>query len=292
MDLNALETFIDVVRAGSFSAAARRASLPRSSVSLRIRNLEKALGVRLFKRSTRAFALTAEGEELYRRSVGALTSLTDTLADLREVGQFYTGEIRMTLPADFPPKLVAAALSEFSATHPKVRFNVVPTNAVLDLVSENVDIALRIGVANPQDAVVRSAVDMALGFYASTGYLRDHGQPESIATATHLIGPQRPELRRLVERLLDGGGLPPFHITVDSFAFILELVLQGQGIGLLPRSLCRAALASGVLVQVFPNILSKSIRLHLTYPSRADISSKVKAFAEILTRHLETAASS
>jgi DNA-binding transcriptional LysR family regulator len=290
MDLNALETFIDVVRAGSFSAAARRASMPRSSVSLRIRRLEKALGVRLFKRSTRAFALTAEGQELYQRSVGALTSLSDALADLRQVGRFYTGQIRVTLPADFPPKIVAAAISEFCAAHPKVRFNVVPTNAVLDLVSENVDIALRIGAANPQDAIVRGALDMELGFYASTHYLRHHGGPASIATATHLIGPQRPELRRVVERLLDGGVLPQFHITVDSFVFILELVLLGQGIGLLPRSLCRAALASSVLVQVFPDILSTSVRLHLTYPSRADISPKVKAFAEILTRHLEAAA--
>ena len=87
MDLNALETFIDVVRAGSFSAAARRASMPRSSVSLRIRSLEKALGVRLFKRSTRAFALTAEGQDLYQRSAALLTSLTDTLADLRQAGR-------------------------------------------------------------------------------------------------------------------------------------------------------------------------------------------------------------
>jgi DNA-binding transcriptional LysR family regulator len=290
MDLNALETFIDVVRAGSFSAAARRASLPRSSVSLRIRNLEKALGVRLFKRSTRAFALTAEGQELYQRSVGAVRSLTDTLADLRQAGGSYTGEIRVTLPADFPPKIVAAAISEFSAAHPKVRFNVVPTNAVLDLVSENVDIALRIGAANPQDAIVRGAIDMELGFYARADYLQRHGRPASIASATQLIGPQRPELRRLLERLLDGGGLPQFQITVDSFAFILELVLLGQGIGLLPKSLCKAALASGVLVQLFPDILSTPLRLHLTYPSRADISSKVKAFAEILTRHLEAAA--
>src|ERR1700754_4460074 len=166
MDLNALETFIDVVRAGSFSAAARRSSMPRSSVSLRRRRLEKALGVRLFKRATRAFALTAEGQELYQRSVGALTSLTDTIAALRQEGRFYTGEIRVTFPADFPPKIIAAAISEFSAAHPKVRFNVVPTNAVLDLVSENVDIALRIGAANPQDAIVRGALDMELGFYA------------------------------------------------------------------------------------------------------------------------------
>jgi DNA-binding transcriptional LysR family regulator len=287
MDLNALETFIDVVHAGSFAAAARRTNIPRSSVSLRIRNLEKALGVRLFKRSTRAFALTAEGQELYQRSVGALTSLTDTLADLRQVGQSYTGEIRITLPADFPPRVVAAAISEFGAAHPKVRFAIVPTNAVLDLVAENIDIALRIGAANPQDAVVRGALDMELGFYASTEYLRDHGTPADIARATHLIRPQRPELWRLVERLLDGTVLPPLHITVDSFVFILELVLLGQGIGLLPRSLCKAGLVSGALVQLFPDKLNASVRLHLTYPSRADISPKVKAFAEILSRHLE-----
>src|SRR6201991_605631 len=99
MDLNALETFIDVVRAGSFSAAARRASMPRSSVSLRMRSLEKALGVRLFKRSTRAFALTAEGQELYQRSVGALASLVSALRGAGSADGPYGGEIRITLPA-------------------------------------------------------------------------------------------------------------------------------------------------------------------------------------------------
>ncbi|QOZ08183.1 LysR family transcriptional regulator [Bradyrhizobium sp. CCBAU 51765] len=287
MDLNALKTFIDVVRAGSFSGAARRTGMPRSSVSLRIRNLESSLGVRLFKRSTRAFALTAEGQDLYQRSEGALASLVDTLADLKQVEPSHAGEIRMTLPADFPAKIVAPAISEFCAAYPKVRIDVVPTNAVLDLVSENVDVALRIGAANPQDAVVRAALDMELGFYASADYMRRHGAPASIARATRLIGPRQPELRRLFEQCLDGGVLPQFHVTVDSFTFIRELVLLGQGIGLLPGSLCRTALASGALVKAFP--VSASVRLQLTYPSRADISSKVRVFAEILARHLKAA---
>ena len=275
------------MRAGSFSGAARRTGIPRSSVSLRIRNLESSLGVRLFKRSTRACTLTAEGKDLYQRSEGALASLADTLADLKQVEPSHAGEIRMTLPADFPAKIVAPAISEFCAAYPKVRINVIPTNAVLDLVSENVDVALRIGAANPQGAIVRGALDMELGFYASADYLRHHGTPASIAMATRLIGPQQPELRHLVEQFVDGGVLPRFHITVDSFTFIRELVLLGQGIGLLPRSLCKKALASGALVQVFP--VSASVRLHLTYPSRADISSKIKAFAEILARHLKAA---
>src|SRR5262249_41912820 len=104
MDLNSLQTFVAVVRAGGFAAAARQTDTPRSSVSLRIRNLEDALGVRLFKRSTRAFSLTAEGAELYQRSAEALGSLTDALANISRTGSSYVGRIRVTVPADFPPE--------------------------------------------------------------------------------------------------------------------------------------------------------------------------------------------
>src|SRR5215475_3677245 len=124
MDLNTLQTFVAVVRAGGFAAAARQTRTPRSSVSLRIRNLERTLGVRLFKRSTRAFSLTAEGAELYQRSAEALASLTDALAGMSRADGSYAGIIRVTVPADFPTGIVAAAMAEFRALHPAVRFEV------------------------------------------------------------------------------------------------------------------------------------------------------------------------
>src|SRR5262245_51676506 len=163
MDLNSLQTFVAVVRAGGFAEAARQTNTPRSSVSLRIRNLEEALGVRLFKRSTRAFSLTAEGAELYQRSAEALSSLTGALAGVSRAGGSYVGGIRMTVPADFPAGIVAAAIAEFRDEHPAVRFEVLLTNDVLDLISENIDIALRIGASNPQESLVRGAIDMDFG---------------------------------------------------------------------------------------------------------------------------------
>src|SRR5262245_37615237 len=176
MDLNSLQTFVSVVRAGGFAAAARQTNTPRSSVSLRIRNLEKTLGVRLFKRSTRAFSLTAEGVELYQRSAEALASLTDALAGMSGAGGSYVGGIiRVTVPADFPARIVAAAISEFRGEHPAVRFEVLLTNDVLDLISENIDLALRIGASNPGEALVRGALDMKFGLYASAEYLRRNG---------------------------------------------------------------------------------------------------------------------
>jgi DNA-binding transcriptional LysR family regulator len=292
MDLNPLQTFVAVVRAGGFAAAARQTKTPRSSVSLRIRNLEGMLGVRLFKRSTRAFSLSTEGAELYRRSAEALASLTDALAGMSRAGGSYVGgTIRVTVPADFPAGILAAAISEFRDAHPAVRLDVLLTNDVLDLISENIDLALRIGASNPGEAVIKGALDMKFGLFASAEYLRRNGAPADIHAMTALIGPRRPELRRLLTRALKKSvEFPQFPIAVDSFTLIRELVLLHQGIGLLPRWLCEAELASGTVAPVLPSLFSGSIKLHLTFPSRADLNPKTHEFARILARHLKAAA--
>jgi DNA-binding transcriptional LysR family regulator len=290
MDLNSLQTFVAVVRAGGFAAAARQTNTPRSSVSLRIRNLEGALGVRLFKRSTRAFSLTAEGVELYQRSAEALGSLTTALTGISGAGRSHVGKIRVTVPADFPAGIVAAAISEFRDEHPAVRFEVLPTDDVLDLISGNIDVALRIGASNPQEALVKRAIDMKFGLYASTEYLRTNGEPANVHAVTTLIGPLRPGLRHLLSRALSSSvEFPQFQVLVDGFALVRELVLQHQGVGLLPQSLCRAELASGAVAPVLPSLFSGSLRLHLTFPSRADLSPKVNVFAQILACHLDAA---
>lgn len=286
MDLNALQTFVSVVRSGGFAAAARQIDMPRSTVSLRMRSLEKALGVRLFKRSTRSFALTAEGVELYRRSADALHSLGEAIAGLSTSDGIHAGEIRLTVPADLPPGIVAGAIDEYRRHHPNVRFAVLLTNEVLDLVSENIDLALRIGAANPQNALVKGIIDMHFGFYASSEYVDQHGMPADIDAANTLIGPRELELRRLLtDALRDVAALPCFHIAVDNFALARELVLRNVGIALLPTGLC-ADVATGRVVPILPDRFAGSIRLQLTYPSRADLSPKVSAFASVLERHL------
>jgi len=289
MDLNSLQTFVAVVRAGGFAAAARQIDAPRSSVSLRIRNLEQALGIRLFKRSTRAFSLTAEGVELYERSAEALNSLTDAVAGVSSAGA-YAGKIRLTAPADFPAEIVAAAIAEFRSEHPTVRFEVLLTNEVLDLVSENIDLALRIGACNSQESLVRRAIDMDFGLYASAKYLSISGEPATIDSVGTLIGPMRAELRRpLSSALKTGAEFPQFHIAVEGFALVRELILLDQGVGLLPRSLCAAEIEAGTVLPVLPSLFAGSTRLHLTFPSRADFSPKVNTFAKIFARRLEAA---
>jgi len=115
MDLNAIGTFIEVVRAGGFSVAGRRLSKQRSTVSLRVRTLEQDLGVRLFKRSTRAVALTDEGRALFDGAASAVGALAETVTSIGAVGGELKGPIRVTAPADFPTRFLAETIGSFRA---------------------------------------------------------------------------------------------------------------------------------------------------------------------------------
>jgi DNA-binding transcriptional LysR family regulator len=207
MDLNAVGTFIEVVRAGGFSAAARRLGMPRSTISLRVRTLEESLGVRLFKRSTRAVALTEEGRALFDGADAALGTLAETVTSIGAVGGELKGPIRVTAPADFPTRFLAEAIGSFRARHPRVTFEVILSNALLDLVSDNIDIALRIGIGNSQDAVMRTVFSAEYGLFASPGYLQQHGEPTTLADVRTLIVPPR-EMRSFLERRVFRNAFP------------------------------------------------------------------------------------
>lgn len=286
MDLNAIQTFADVVRAGGFSAAARRAGMPRSTVSLRVRMLEEALGVRLFKRSTRAIALTSEGQALFESANAALDQLAEAMNAVGSVQGELKGPIRITAPADFPTEGLADAIGSFRADHPQVSFEVILTDAVLDLVADNIDIALRIGAANQQDTVARVMLSAIFGLYASSAYFGAHGEPTDPADIHTLIAPPRP-LRQLIERQAFGGrSLPSPAVEVNNFILIRDLVLAGHGIGLLPLGLCKREVAAGTVRPVLPDLFAGSVKMGLSFPTRADMNARVRAFADHLAKRL------
>jgi DNA-binding transcriptional LysR family regulator len=285
MDLNAIGTFIEVVRAGGFSAAARRLGMPRSTVSLRVRTLEQSLGVRLFKRSTRAVALTEEGRTLYNGADTALGALAETVTSIGAVNGELKGPIRVTAPADFPTRFLAEAIGSFRARHPRVSFEVILSNTLLDLVSDNIDIALRIGVGNPQDAVMRTVFSAEYGLFASPGYLQQHGEPTTLADVRTLIVPPR-EMRSFLERRVFYTAFPAEPaIQANNFLLIRDLAIGGYGVGVLPTGLSTPDVEQGRLRQTLSDITG-AVTMSLSFPNRADMSERVRAFADHWTREL------
>jgi len=285
--LDPIQTFVEVVRAGGFTVAARRTGTPRSTVSLQVRMLEKTLGVRLLKRSTRSFALTDEGQRLYEKASSAVDDLVRALDDLRVEDGVLGGLIRLTIPADFPTALLASAITSFTQAHPAVRFHIMSTNAVLDLVQDNIDIAVRVGANPAQTAIERRLLDIEWAFYASTSWLDRNGRPDNVGDLADFISPQ-PVLRGYLEKhVLGGVCLPAGAIEVDSHAMARDLMLNGFGVALLPQGLCQDAVMTGNAEPLFPQAGLRPTRLNLTFPNRADMVPRVRVFADHLYAHFQ-----
>jgi DNA-binding transcriptional LysR family regulator len=285
MKLDLIQTFVEVVRAGGFTAAARHTQMPRSTVSLQVKMLEEALGVRLLKRSTRSLALTDEGQRLYARASGAVDDLVQVFDDVQARDDTLSGLIRLTIPADFPTALLASAITSFSETHPSIRFQIISTNAVLDLVQDNIDIAIRVGASPAQTAIERRLLDIEWGFYAGTSWLERNARPDTIRDVQNFISPP-PTLRAYLEKhVLRGAALPSPSIEVDSHSIARDLMVTGFGVALLPEGLCREAVSSGHAALLLPQIALHPTRLNLTFPNRADMVPRVRALADYLCTH-------
>lgn len=285
MKLDPIQTFVEVVRAGGFTAAARRTGTPRSTVSLQVRALEETLGVRLLKRSTRSFALTDEGQRLYDKASGPVDVLARALDDLQAGDGVLGGLIRLTVPADFPTALLASAITSFTQAHTAVRFQIMWTNTVMDLVEDNIDIAVRVGANPAQTAIERRLLDIEWAFYASASWLKRKGRPENISEVEDFISPQ-PILRAYLEKhVLGGVSLPTGAIEVDSHAMARDLMLNGFGVALLPQGLCQDAVMTGNAEPLLPHAGLRPTRLNLTFPNRADMVPRVRAFADHICAH-------
>jgi DNA-binding transcriptional LysR family regulator len=287
MDLNQTRVFVEVARARGFSAAARRLGLPKSTVSARVQALEERLGAQLLKRSTRQLSLTAEGAAFFEAVAGAVDTLVDAEAASATEKGVLSGRIRFTAPLEFPRDAITAALSTFLRLHPRVSFDVILTNRPVDLVAENIDIALRGGDPGGAGLIIRKVGQIGFGLYASPAYLAERGSPASLAELEghDLLVFNSPSQSRVL-RAADPLIRHEPRITVDNFAFMRRLAATGVGIAALPHALAVQEVAAGRLVRVLDSWGGEPAGLFLVFPSRRDMTPRVKAFADHLAEAL------
>ena len=253
-----LEIFAAVATQRSFSRAAERLGLPKSSVSRKIAELEIELGVRLIHRDNRHFELTDQGALLLEAGEDVLRRAELAFDEVRSVHQGLRGLISITASSNFAQIFLADPIADFKRENPEVRIHFDVTPRQLDLVSDRFDLAVRVGPLKDSSLVARKLCDRPLGLFASVDYLKRNGTPKKPKDleAHDFISTARTSIASVALRP---------SIQVNSMGLVREFVLRGLGVGLMDP----AAIAPEqrkLLVPLLTKIALPRVPIYLVFP--------------------------
>ncbi|HLU65532.1 MAG TPA: LysR substrate-binding domain-containing protein [Kofleriaceae bacterium] len=291
--LDLLSLFVAVAQAGSFSAAAKRLQLPKSTVSRGVAALERDMGVRLLHRTTRQVSLSTAGAALLEKVAPQLAALESALALVPEREGQPSGRLRVTASVDFASAVLAGLVAGFTARYPAVEIDLRITNQVLDLVAEGIDLAIRATSRRMSDSslTVRSTGPIHLQLYAAPAYMARRGTPRQ---PSELDQHEWVVFRGGLDSKLEGPGVvvgiqPRGRTTCDDMLFVREAVRHGVGIGILPGFLAEADVAAGTLVRVLPRWSIRGGQLLLMWPGGRHPPAKVAAFRDFVLDAIQRA---
>ncbi len=291
IDLNDVAVFNAVVEANGFAAAGRTLGLPGSAVSRRVARLEKRLGFKLLNRTTRRVGLSEAGRRLYAHTGGISEALTEGVRAMTATRAAPSGLLRVTAPPD-DGGVIWTLLSGFMRDHPNVDLVLTHTLEKVDLISEQIDIALRGGPPPDTDLYTAHMLfDSRILLAASPRYLAERGTPERVEDlADHdgiCMDPWAPNAIRRVrgDRAYVRVQMRN-RLRANSLATARKAAVDGLGIAPLLHLTCRAALESERLVEVLRGALPDSAPMWALAP----LGRQRSAAADALLSHLvETA---
>lgn len=292
-DPNDLLIFARVAEAGSFSRAAERMGLPKSTVSRRMTQFEERLGERLMLRTTRRLTLTEFGERLleHARQVVVEVDAVQALAECRQARP--SGRLRVSMPSDFANLMLVDMLAAFVALHPAVLLELDLSPRRVDLLGENFDIAVRMG-ALPDDALLaaRRIAVMPIGLYAAPNYLAERGAPTwpddlMQHDAVHLLGRDGEVIGwTLIRGEQRWEGAPPGRVKANSPELLLRLAQAGAGIAAAPDCFATPRVRNGELRRVLPDWHLPPGPAWAVFPGRRLMPAKTRAFIDMLQKAL------
>jgi DNA-binding transcriptional LysR family regulator len=277
-----------VVESKSFTRAADIHGLTRPAVSRAIAALEERVGCRLLHRTTRQISFTEAAERFYEGCVRILDDLEALEADVASHTREAGGVLRLVAHTTAALNRLAPLIARFRSDHPKVTLDVTLTDRPVDLVADGYDLGVIVPfMVTSETTVVRLLERIPFVLVATPEYLRERTHPrEPSQLADHLFVPMSPSLRRPDIAFRDGANeiSVPMRFDVSSKNPVLnrELVLQGLGIGMVPKDLVEGELTSGRLVRLLDGceLIDDSIEIWLAYSNRALLPAKVRVFID------------
>lgn len=289
IDPNDLLIFAHVAELGSFSRAAERLGLPKSSVSRRLAALEQRLGERLLLRTTRRQTLTEFGALLleHARQVVAEVDAVAALSAHRQSAP--SGRLRVSMPSDFANLLLANALATFVATHPGIHLELDLSPRRVDLLGEGFDVAIRVGDL-PDDAMLaaRCLSELSTSLYASADYLARFGHPatpDDLArhNAVGLLNSNGEPMKWILSNSeVRWEGFPPGRMVANSPELLIHMARAGAGIVAVPDAFALADVGKVQLLRVLPDWRLPGEKVSAVFPERKLMPAKTRAFIDML----------
>ena len=254
-----LPVFLALCETQGVRAAATRLDMPKSTVSRCLSRLEENLDVRLIDRNTRQFRLTAEGERFLLHAqliMEQVVAADEAISGLRHKPG---GSLKIALPMAFSREVIGGRLAEFTTRFPDIRLEVLVTSQQVNLLTEDIDVALAVGPFEDSELNSQKIVETPLIWVASPSYVAQFDWTDQLAALRSHIKfcERRYKSRHLVvkghrgRQYLDTSAA----MSVNDSILLREVIMQGGGVGLMPELYCRNPLRSGALVQVCPAII-------------------------------------
>lgn len=294
LEANDLLLYARVVDEGSFSRAAERLGLPKSTVSRRIAALESELGERLLLRTTRKLALTDFGRAVlsHAHHVAEDVDAARSLADHRQAEP--SGRLRVTMPHDLATLILAPLLAEFAQRYPGITLEVDLTARFVDVIGENFDVAIRVGdLADDATLSARRLATFSGSLYASPAYLARRGMPpEPEALMEHdalrvLTRTGEPARWTLIRGQARWDGVPPGRATINSPDMLMRMALGGAGIAIANDHFAKAYADGGELVRVLADWRVPPVPLWAVFPGRRLMPARTRVFLDALAAKFE-----
>ena len=284
--LNAISTFLRVAEAGSFSAAARQTGIKQSAVSQQIAALEEELGVVLLHRTTRTMKLTEQGERYRHDMQLVLDAMGEAERRLHPVDHSVQGRVHVQLPSGLG-QIILPHLLGLQRLHPELQLMISLDDRLADLVTEGVDVAIRLSSEPPQAHAARVLARIEAALFAAPGFQAVHAVSE-LATLPHVRFSGIPLDAPL--RLISGEETVEINVNTvfraNTSDALLQALASGIGIGGLQRPLAARALQAGTLVPVLPDWRLPDRFLYAVYPDARFIPQRVRKVVSVIEQLL------
>ncbi|GAP96853.1 transcriptional regulator, LysR family [Leptolyngbya sp. NIES-2104] len=290
--LKSLMIFMRSAQSGSFSEAARQLGMAPSAVSRAVLRLEDELGVRLVQRTTRNLTLTEAGSRFYQRAQQILSDLEEAELEVKQLQALPIGTLRLDLSFTFGKLHIAPALLQFAAQYPELNLNVSFSDRVIDLIEDDVDATVRIGLNTDSRLAMHHLGTARYITCASPQYLAQYGEPTTLTELSqhrcvNFIFPQtrrEPTWKfeqdgKLIELAVDS------YLKFDNSEVILDAVIGGAGVVQLPKFIAAKAIARGDLQPILQSYATQAgLPIAVLYPQKRYLSAKVRVFVEFMTK--------